>query len=290
MKFAFIAREKATFPIDLLCTVLGVSRAGFYAARRRPVPARRREDQQLAVHVAAAHAASRGRYGSPRVYRELQAQGHAVGRHRVARLMREQGLRAREKRRFQRTTDSQHDLPVAPNLLDRQFMVAAPNTAWVSDITYLWTREGWLYLVVILDLFSRRVVGWALRNRITRELAVEALTMALAHRQPDPGLVHHSDRGSQYASGDYRAVLDAHGVVLSMSRRGNCWDNAVAESFFSTLKIELAHEADWATHADAYSAVFEYLEIFYNGQRRHSVLGYLSPIAFERQHEQKRAA
>ena len=196
MKFAFIAREKATFPIDLLCTVLGVSRAGFYAARRRPVPARRREDQQLAVHVVAAHAASRGRYGSPRVYRELQAQGHDVGRHRVARLMREQGLRAREKRRFQRTTDSQHDLPVAPNLLDRQFTVAAPNMAWVSDITYLWTREGWLYLVVILDLFSRRVVGWALRNRITRELAVEALTMALAHRQPDPGLVHHSDRGS----------------------------------------------------------------------------------------------
>src|SRR2546428_227007 len=213
-----------------------------------------------------------------------------VGRHRVARLMREQGLRARKKRRFQRTTDSQHNLPVAPNVLDRQFTVTAPNIAWVSDITYLWTREGWLYLVVILDLFSRRVVGWALRNRITRELAVEALTMALAHRQPDPGLMHHSDRGSQYASGDYRAVLDAHGVVMSMSRRGNCWDNAVAESFFSTLKIELAHEADRATHADAYSAVFEYLEIFYNGQRRHSVLGYLSPIAFERHHEQKRAA
>ena len=172
MKFAFIAREKAMFPIDLLCTVLGVSRAGFYAAQGRPVPARRRDDQQLAVHVAAAHAASRRRYGSPRVYRELQAQGQAVGRHRVARLMREQGLRAREKRRFQRTTDSQHNLPVAPNVLDRQFTVAAPNTAWVSDITYLWTREGWLYLVVILDLFSRRVVGWALRNRITRELAV----------------------------------------------------------------------------------------------------------------------
>ncbi len=290
MKFAFIAREKATFPIDLLCTVLGVSRAGFYAAHRRPVPARRREDQQLAVHVAAAHVASHRRYGSPRVYRELHAQGHAVGRHRVARLMREQGLRARKKRRFQRTTDSQHTLPVAPNVLDRQFTVAAPDTAWVSDITYLWTREGWLYLVVILDLFSRRVVGWALRTRITRELAVEALTMALAHRQPSPGLVHHSDRGSQYASDDYRALLDAHGMVMSMSRRGNCWDNAVAESFFSTLKIELAHEADWATHADAYHAVFEYLELFYNGQRRHSVLGYVSPIAFERQHDEKRAA
>jgi transposase InsO family protein len=290
MKFAFIAREKAMFPIDLLCLVLGVSRAGFYAWQGRPVAARRREDQRLAVHVAAAHTASRGRYGSPRVHQELRAQGHPVGRHRVARLMREQGLRARPKRRFQRTTDSQHELPVAANVLDRQFAVATPNTAWVSDITYLWTRQGWLYLVVILDLFSRRVVGWALRNRITRELAVEALTMALAHRQPGPGLVHHSDRGSQYASADYRAVLDAHGIVISMSRRGNCWDNAVAESFFSTLKMELAHEADWATHADAYRDVFEYLEIFYNGQRQHSVLGYLSPIAFERQHEEKRAA
>jgi putative transposase len=290
MKFAFITREKATFPIDLLCTVLGVSRAGFYAAQRRPVAARRREDQQFAVHVAAAHATSRGRYGSPRVYRELQAQGHDVGRHRVARLMREQGLRAREKRRFQRTTDSQHGLPVAPNVLDRQFTVPTPNTAWVSDITYLWTRQGWLYLVVILDLFSRRVVGWAVHDRITRQLALAALTMALRQRQPHAGLVHHSDRGSQYASGDYQAVLTAHGVVCSMSRRANCWDNAVAESFFSTLKIELAHDADWTTHAEAHAAVAEYLEIFYNTQRRHSVLGYVSPVAFERHHEKKRAA
>jgi transposase InsO family protein len=234
MKFAFIAREKATFPIDLLCVVLGVSRAGFYATQRRPVPARRREDPQLAVHVAAAHAASRGRYGSPRVYQELQAQGHAVGRHRVARLMREQGLRAREKRRFQRTTDSQHGLPVAPNVLDRQFTVPTPNTAWVSDITYLWTRQGWLYLVVILDLFSRRVVGWAVHDRITRQLALAALTMALRQRQPRAGLVHHSDRGSQYASGDYQAVLTAHGVVCSMSRRANCWDSEYMGACYGT--------------------------------------------------------
>jgi transposase InsO family protein len=290
VKFAFIAAEKTTFPIDLLCTVLGVSRAGFYAAHRRPPPARQREDQRLAVHVAAAHAASRRRYGSPRVYRELHAQGHVVGRHRVARLMREQGLRAREKRRFQRTTDSQHAFPVAPNVLDRQFTVAQPNTVWVSDITYLWTREGWLYLVVILDLFSRRVVGWAVHDRITRQLALDALTMALELRHPGPGLVHHSDRGSQYASGDYRARLAAQGIVCSMSRRGNCWDNAVAESFFSTLKIELAHDAAWTTHAEARAAVAEYLEIFYNRQRRHSVLDYLSPVAFERQHEEKLAA
>jgi transposase InsO family protein len=290
MKFAFIAREKATYPIDLLCSVLGVSRAGFYAAQGRPVAARHQQDQQLAVHVAAAHVASRRRYGSPRVHRELQAQGHEVGRHRVARLMREQGLRAREKRRFQRTTDSQHGLPVAANILDRQFTVPTPNTAWVSDITYLWTREGWLYLIVILDLFSRRVVGWALDDRITRQLALDALTMALQHRLVGPGLVCHSDRGSQYASADYQAVLAAHGLVCSMSRRGNCWDNAVAESFFSTLKMELAHEADWATKAGARADVTEYLEIFYNRQRRHSALGYLSPVAFERQHEEKQAA
>ena len=290
MKFAFIVREKATYPVDLLCSVLGVSRSGFYAAHERPVAVRCQEDQQLAVHVAAAHTASRGRYGSPRVHRELQAQGHEVGRHRVARLMREQGLRAREKRRFQRTTDSQHGLPVAANILDRQFTVPTPNTAWVSDITYLWTREGWLYLVVILDLFSRRVVGWALHDRITRQLALDALTMALRHRQARGGLVHHSDRGSQYASTDYQALLAAHGIICSMSRRGNCWDNAVAESFFSTLKIELAHDADWATHADARAAVSEYIEIFYNTQRRHSALGYVSPVAFERQHEDKQAA
>jgi transposase InsO family protein len=290
MKFAFIAREKATYPIDLLCSVLGVSRSGFYAAQGRPVATRHREDHQLAVHVAAAHAASRRRYGSPRVHRELQAQGYAVGRHRVARLMREQGLRARAKRRFQRTTDSEHSLPVAANVLDRQFSVPTPNTAWVSDITYLWTREGWFYLIVILDLFSRRVVGWAVHDRITRQLALDALRMALQQRPISPGLVHHSDRGSQYASADYQALLAAHGIVCSMSGRANCWDNAVAESFFSTLKMELAHEADWGTKADARADVTEYLEIFYNRQRRHSALGYLSPVAFERQHEEKQAA
>jgi putative transposase len=290
MKFAFIAREKATYPIDLLCRVLEVSRAGFYAAQGRPPSARRRADRQLAVYVAAAHAASRQRYGSPRVYRELRAHGHTVGRHRVARLMREQGLRARAKRRFQRTTDSQHHWPVAANVLDRQFTTTAPNTTWVSDITYLWTRQGWLYLVVILDLFSRRIVGWALDEQLTRQLAVAALTMALRSRQPRPGLLHHSDRGSQYASGDYQALLTTHQIVCSMSRRGNCWDNAVAESFFSTLKIELVHEADWRSHAEARAAVSDYIEIFYNTQRRHSVLGYLSPVAFERQHEEECAA
>jgi transposase InsO family protein len=290
MKFAFILAEKAHFPVRCLCTVLGVTRSGFYAWCARPVAARTHADQRLAVEVAAIHATSKRRYGSPRVHRELQAQGRAVGRHRVARLMQAQGLRAREKRRFQTTTDSRHGLPVAANLLDRQFTVTAPNLAWVTDITYLWTREGWLYLAVILDLFSRRVVGWSMSEHITRQLTLDALEAALRQRRPGAGLLHHSDRGSQYASGDYQALLAAHGLVGSMSRRANCWDNAVAESFFSTLKIELAHDADWATRADARAAVFEYLEVFYNGQRRHSALGYVSPVAFEQQHAEKALA
>ena len=273
-----------------LCTVLEVTRSGFYAWCARPVAARTQDTQRLAVEVAAIHAASKQRYGSPRVHQELQAQGRTVGRHRVARLMQQQGLRARKKRRFQTTTDSRHGLPVAANVLDRQFTVTAPNTTWVTDITYLWTREGWLYLAVILDLFSRRVVGWSMSESITRQLTLDALAAALGHRTPPPGLLHHSDRGSQYASGDYQALLDAHGLVGSMSRRGNCWDNAVAESFFSTLKIELAYTADWATRADARAAVFEYLEVFYNGQRRHSSLGYLSPVAFEQRYEEKALA
>ena len=199
-------------------------------------------------------------------------------------------MRARKKRRFQTTTDSRHGLPVSANVLHRQFTVTAPNTTWVTDITYLWTREGWLYLAVILDLFSRRVVGWSMSESITRQLTLDALAAALGHRTPSPGLLHHSDRGSQYARGDYQALLDAHGLVGSMSRRGNCWDNAVVESFFSTLKIELVYTTDWATRADARAAVFEYLEVFYNGQRRHSSLGYLSPVAFEQRYEQKALA
>jgi transposase InsO family protein len=290
MKFDFIAKEKATYGVDLLCNVLGVSRSGFYASQTRSVSARRQDDQRLAVHVAAAHAASQKRYGSPRVHEELLAQGHEIGRHRVARLMREQGLRARKKRRFQKTTDSNHTLPIAPNVLDRQFTVETPNTAWVSDITYLWTREGWLYLAVILDLFSRRVVGWAMSERIDRRLALDALGMALRNRRPGRGLLCHSDRGSQYASEDFQSCLIAHGFVCSMSRKGDCWDNAVAESFFSTLKMELVHDADWVTHEQAIAAVAEYIEIFYNTQRRHSALGYISPAAFEDQSAEKNAA
>src|SRR3972149_495954 len=222
----------------------------------------------------------RQRYGGPRVHAELRDRGQRVGSKRVARLMRQHGLCARRRRRFRLTTDSNHPLAVAPNVLARHFTVPAPDTAWVTDITYLWTQEGWLYLAVILDLLSRFVVGWAMSARITRHLTLEALTMALSRRRPPQGVLHHSDRGSQYASDDYQDLLAAHGIVGSMSRRGNCWDNAVAESFFATLKVELVHDVTWATRAVATDEIFEYMEKFYNGWRRHSSLGYLSPLAF----------
>jgi len=287
MRFAFIEAEKANFPVTQLCATLEVSCSGFYAWRSRPAAPRHQEDQRLRVEVAAIYAANRCRYGSPRIHRELRATGQCMGRKRVARLMTEQGLKARCKRRFRTTTDSRHGLPIAPNVLNREFTVTTPNQAWVTDITYIWTLEGWLYLAVILDLFSRRVVGWSMSEQITRQLALDALTMALSQRQPHRGLLHHSDRGSQYASGDYRKRLDDHGIACSMSRKANCWDNAVAESFFATLKIELVYQAAWRTRAEARAAIFEYVEAFYNTRRLHSSLDYLSPLAFELQHEQK---
>jgi putative transposase len=285
VKFAFIKAEKACFTVAQMCETLAVSRAGFYAWRSRPAAPRTREDQRLAVEITAIHVKSHRRYGSPRVHAELREQGQHTSRKRVARLMRTQGLQARSKRRFRTTTDSRHDLPIAPNVLARRFEANAPDTAWVSDITYIWTLEGWMYLVVLLDLFSRRIVGWSMSDRITRQLALDALAMALSRRRPPRGLIHHSDRGSQYASSDYQRALADHGIICSMSRRGDCWDNAVAESFFSTLKIELVHESKWSTRSQARTAIFEYLEVFYNGQRRHSSLGYLSPVAFEQRHE-----
>ena len=298
MRFAFIAAEKAGFPVALMCRMLAVSRAGFYAWRRRPPAARTREDQVLAVAVAAIYAEHHGRYGSPRVRMELRERGRRSGRKRgrrsgrkrIARLMRVQGLRARPRRRYRTTTDSGHGLPVCPNLLARRFAVAQPNTAWVTDMTYLWTAQGWLYLAVIIDLFSRRVVGWSMSERIDRKLALDALRMALAQRRPQPGLIHHSDRGSQYASADYQQLLARHGLRASMSRRGDCWDNAVAESFFASLKLELVYQIQWRTRAEARTAVFEYLELFYNRRRRHSSLGYLSPLEFERRNQRLLAA
>ena len=282
MKFALIDAENANFPIGLMCEQLGVSRSGYYAWKGREPSSRSVEDKRLGLHVAAAHERSRGRYGSPRVHAELKAQGHRVGRKRVERLMRDSGLRARPTRQFKRTTLSGHSLPVAPNVLDREFDQPAPNTAWVTDITYIATGEGWLYLVAILDLFSRRVVGWKTSDRLDASFCREALHEALMARRPAPGLIVHADQGIQFASAVFRELLLAWEGVLSMSRRGNCWDNAVAESFWSTLKAELTEVTRFPTRDAARTALFEYLEGFYNHERRHSRLDYISPAAFER--------
>jgi transposase InsO family protein len=290
VRFRFIATEKAQFPVRVLCRTLQVSRAGFYAWQDRAPSARAQADERLGVEIAAIHAESRQRYGSPRIHAELVERGCRTGRKRVARLMRGHGLAARRRRRFRVTTQSRHLFPIAPNVLARQFERAAPNQAWVTDITYIPTGEGWLYLAVILDLCSRFAVGWAMHDRITDDLTLDALGMALSRRRPSPGLLHHSDRGRQYASGDYQRLLAEHEIVGSMSRRGNCWDNAVAESFFASLKVELVHDATWSTRTAARAELFEYLEVFYNGRRRHSALGYLSPRAFEQRREHEALA
>jgi transposase InsO family protein len=281
VKFAFILAEKAWAPVAVLCTVLGVSRSGFYAWAERDPSAHSVDDDKLTVQITAIHKASGGTYGSPRVHAELRAQGFAVSRKRVARLMATLGLECPRKRRFKATTDSKHTMPVAPNALDRKFEVDAPDVAWVTDITYVWTDEGWLYLAAILDLFSRRVVGFAMSERIDRALVLQALRTAVGRRVPGAGLMHHSDRGSQYASAIYQQVLGAMNAVCSMSRKGNCWDNAVAESFFATLKVELVYRRRFATRAAAREAIFDFIETFYNPHRRHSTLGYVSPMEFE---------
>lgn len=284
MKFAFVSAEQVAFPIAVTCRLLGVSTSGYYAWKGRPGSSRSLRDLELGDRVRAAHDASSGRYGSPRVHAELRATGERVGRKRVARLMKEAGLAGRMRRRFRKTTDSNHAFPIAPNVLERDFSATAPNQAWVTDITYLWTREGWLYLAVMLDLFSRRVVSWATSPSIDRHLALVALRAALRDRRPDAGLVHHSDRGSTYASGDYRSALETHAIECSMSRKGDCWDNAVAESFFATLKREVEEIDDLASHAHANAVLTDYIDRFYNFQRRHSTIGYCSPVEFELMH------
>jgi transposase InsO family protein len=281
VKFAFIAAEKAWAPVSVVCRLLEVSRSGFYAWEERGPSNRSVQDGKLAVQIAAIHKASGNTYGSPRVHDELADEGVSVSRKRVARLMTELGLQSVRRRRFKATTDSNHALPVAENVLDRKFEVDAPDVAWVTDITYVWTSEGWLYLAAILDLFSRRVVGFAMSERIDRALVLEALRVAIGRRLPNAGLLHHSDRGSQYASGDYQDALEDLGVVCSMSRKGNCWDNAVAESFFATLKTECVYPRRFATKREAREVIFDFIEGFYNPRRRHSTLGYLSPMEFE---------
>jgi len=281
LRFRFIQTEKAIYPVRVLCRTLAVSCAGFYAWCRRGLSLRAQQDAVLKVEIRAAHAASGKRYGSPRIHADLKAQDQHVGRKRVARLMREESLEGQRKRRFRVTTDSRHSHPVAANELKRNFTTSSPNKIWVTDITYIWTREGWMYLAAILDLFSRRVVGWSIDSHIDRSLALDALAMALKTRRPEPGLLHHSDRGIQYASVEYQSQLQDRGIICSMSRKGDCWDNAVAESFFSTLKAELVHGTDYVSRSQARASVFEYIEVFYNNRRRHSALGYVSPVEHE---------
>jgi transposase InsO family protein len=285
MRFVFIRAHARIFHITTMCRVLAVSRAGYYAWCARPLCERVKADAALEARVREIHQATRGRYGSPRVHQELRALGLRCGRKRVARLMRGAGLKARSARRYRVTTQSVHRAPVAPNRLARQFdvrTIAGPDRVWAADLTYLPTQEGWLYLAVVLDLASRRVVGWALRTRLDQELALSALRMALQHRRARGGL-HHSDRGVQYASAAYRQLLTAAGFTASMSRLGNCWDNAVVESFFATLSKELLIDGDFASRAAASRAVFEFIEIWYNRQRRHSTLGYRTPAEYEAQ-------
>ena len=281
MRFPFIVAEKANHGITILCRCMRVTRSGFYAWQRRVESPHAQEDRRLKVLVRASFDESKQRYGSPRIHQDLLAQQENVSRKRVIRLMQEDGLQARARKRYKLTTMSDHDHPVAANLLDRQFEAAAPNQRWVGDTTEFVIGSSKLYLAAILDLFSRFIVGWAISPVNDRHLTIHALEMALKRRGPDLGLLHHSDRGCTYASGDYQSRLAAYGIVCSMSRRGNCYDNAVMEAFFSSLKSELADRFE--SRDDAKRELFEYIEVFYNERRRHSTIGYLSPAAFERQ-------
>lgn len=282
MKFAFIHEQQRQFPVGLLCRVLEVSRSGYYAWQRRPPSETSRRQAALVAEIRQAHRESRGTYGSPRVQRELAARGVPCSENTVAKLMRRERIRSKTRRRFVvRTTDSRHAHPIAPNRLAQAFHEPHPDRTWAADITYIPTQEGWLYLAAVIDLCTRKIVGWATGDSLRAVLVCEALRMALVQRAPRVPVLHHSDRGVQYACDDYQALLAAHGLVPSMSRRGNCYDNAVMESFFGTLKTELVHHERYATRAAARQSLFEYIEVFYNRQRRHSALNYQSPHEFE---------
>lgn len=282
MRYRLIQAQAGKHSIARLCQALDVSRAGYYGWLRSPESQQVREDRRLLTEIRAVYRKSRNRYGSPRVHAQLRREGIRCSRKRVARLMRQDRLCARPRRRFKVTTQSSHSQPVPGNHLQRQFGVKTPNTCWAADITYIWTEEGWLYLAVLLDLCSRRIVGWSTSDRLGEELTLRALDLALKDRRPARGLLHHSDRGSQYASRAYRGRLAAWGVEASMSRRGDCWDNAPVESFFSSLKTELFAGQVPRSRRQARSELFEYIEVFYNRQRRHSALGYLAPAEFEK--------
>lgn len=283
MRATFVREQAGVYPVRSLCRILRLSRSGYYARQDRPESRHAREDRRLLVHLQAVHRESRAAYGAVKLWRAVQQRGVTCGKHRVARLRRQAGLAARRVRRFRVTTAArQHSYPVAPNGLQRIFAVPQPNRAWVGDITFIPTRAGWLYLAILVDLFARRVVGWAMSADIDGALVRQALEMALAQRRVRHGLLHHTDQGRQYATGTYLQILQAHGMIPSMSRKGDCFDNACAESFFSTLKNELVHHTTFHTREEARTAIFEYIEVFYNRQRLHQTLGYLTPAEFER--------
>jgi putative transposase len=282
VKYAFVKEHQAIHSIRRMCTLLSVSSAGYYEWLERKPSARSVADSELLKDIAEIHKASRKRYGSPRVHAALLKKGKRIGRKRVARVMRGSGIHGTMRRAFRRTTDSNHTMPIAKNVLNRQFTVPEMNTHWTGDITYLPTREGWLYLAVVLDLASRAIVGWSMGTALKSNLAIRALDDAIKRRRPPANLLFHSDRGVQYASDDFRELLKNNQIIPSMSRKGNCWDNAVTESFFGTLKAELG-DPIWHTREEARAAIFEYIEVWYNRERLHSSIGYYSPEQFEHQ-------
>lgn len=290
MRYAFIAAHAIRFSVVLMCRVLKVSRSGYYAWRGRPASNRDVENRGLLESIKSVFKKSRKTYGSPRVHRQLVSDGQVCSLGRIERLMSANGIRAKQRRKFVATTDSKHDLPVADNVLGRDFSVDEPNRVWTSDITYIPTDEGWLYLAGVLDLCSRTAVGWSMSDSLERHLVMDALEMAYRRRQPGKGLIHHSDRGSQYASDDYRNLLANYGMQMSMSRKGDCWDNAPMESFFGTLKKELVHHRRYRTREEARRDIFDYIEVFYNRERLHSSLGYVSPAHYEQLIAVKQAA
>lgn len=281
MKYWFMDQHRSSHGVQRMCRVIGAARSGYYRWKRQPQSKRHKDNEKILMEIKESHKNSRRAYGSPRITKDLQTRGTKCSENRIARLMKIHGIVGKAKKKFKATTNSKHNLPVAPNLLNQDFVADKPNTVWVSDITYIPTLEGWLYLAVILDIYSRQVVGWAMSDRLTSDFVVKALYQAIGRRRPSLRCIFHSDRGVQYASSDFRDALRAYGFIQSMSRKGNCYDNAVAESFFHTLKTEHVYDYRYETRAEAMQSIFEYIEMFYNRQRRHSALGYRSPVSFE---------
>ncbi|MCP4147400.1 MAG: IS3 family transposase [bacterium] len=290
VKFGFIRQQQKAYPVTVLCRVMGVSRSGYYKYLKTEHENKVDPDFELIAKVRKIHSDTRGSYGSRRMSGQLRDDGYDVGRYRARNLMKKAGVSVKRRKKFKRTTDSNHKLPIAPNLLNRQFEAERPDTVWCADITYLWTLQGWIYLAVVLDLYSRKIVGWALSNRLTAPLVKEALSMAYWRRKPEKGLIHHSDRGSQYAGNEYQKLLEQYGMVCSMSRKGDCWDNAVVESFFHSLKTEWISDTIYKTRDEARSDVIRYIEMFYNSHRLHSFLGYKNPNGFENNYSLAKAA